>query len=68
MKKTILLTLLIASFTGAQAAVSISGTALQNPVAISGLDNPAGGDTAGLLMQLTSAHGAHLLLPSLAMS
>ena len=46
MKKTILLTLLIASFTGAQAAVSISGTALQNPVAISGLANPAGGDTA----------------------
>lgn len=48
MKKTILLTLLIASFTGAQAAVSISGTALQNPVAsaISALANPAGGDTA----------------------
>lgn len=46
MKKIILLTLLIASFTGAQAAVSIDGTLLQNPVAISGLANPAGGDTA----------------------
>lgn len=51
MKKIILLTLLIASFTGAQAAVSISGTILQNPVAEadSGFANPADGDTAWIV-------------------